>query len=447
MNEKLSNIFFCLLLTFPLHAAPLSDFFSTTEEFKKAQIGICVIEKESGQEIYTVNQEKYFVPASLQKIPLSMAAVAFLGEDFCFKTTLEYEGKIESGVLTGNLWVCGGGDPTLDLDIFSRIESDLKEAGIEKIEGKIIIDPSCFEEIQASPYWQFQDLGNYYGAGASGLTIHQNLYKITFRPGLKEGDPAELISCEPRIPSLMIKNEVRTGPKGSGDKVCVYGSEYSPIQFYRGTVPLDEPTFSVKAAIPNPPLFFAKTLAQKLKPSLGAEVVKKKGETKILATYSSPPLKTILQEKNKYSINLYSEHFLKMIGGGNGEQGALRVENYFKKHGIPAQIKDGSGLARNNLFTPQGYVKLLRQARTMPALYASFPEVGKEGTLRSFPKLHGHVNAKTGHMSNISNLAGYLTHPSGKEYIFAIFCNHYQGPLSEVESETADFLNALIEAL
>ena len=207
-----------LFLCFLFVVQELPAQFFQTDSFKRAQIGISIVDVETEKEMFSANGEQFFVPASLQKIPLSAAAVAFLGEEYCFSTMLEYEGKITSdGHLQGNIWIRGGGDPTLSLDIFAQWEEAIKREGISKIDGKIYVDASCFETGLASPYWQFGDLGNYYGAGASSLTINQNLYRVTFQPGKKEGDPATVLKIDPPIPYLQIHNEVSTGPAGSGD--------------------------------------------------------------------------------------------------------------------------------------------------------------------------------------------------------------------------------------
>ena len=225
----------------------LDKLFKGSEVFERAHVGICILDVETEEMVYAFEEEKFFVPASLQKIPLSVAAVLSLGDEFCFQTTLAYEGVVKEGVLHGNLWVKGGGDPTLSLEIFSEWKEALKERGIDAIDGKIIIDPTVFESAMASPFWYFEDLGNYFGAGASGLSINKNLYKITFKRGEKEGDPASVIQIDPEIPYLVFENEVTTGPAGSGDRVYVFGSEYFPKQFYKGTVPLDKDAISIRS--------------------------------------------------------------------------------------------------------------------------------------------------------------------------------------------------------
>jgi D-alanyl-D-alanine carboxypeptidase/D-alanyl-D-alanine-endopeptidase (penicillin-binding protein 4) len=425
-------------------AQELDEFFQETEAFRRAHVGICIMDLESKQIVYSRNEEQFFIPASVQKVVMSAAAIGALGEEYCFHTDLEIEGKVDAaGVLHGNLWVRGGGDPTLSLEIFSEWEEALKQEGIRRIEGKIIVDTSCFETILASPYWSFEDLGNYYGAGASGLAINRNQYRITFQPGKQEGQPATVLSQDPPIPQLIVRNEVKTGAAGSGDQVNIFGAEYSPIQFYRGSVPVDEPTFTVKGAIPDPALFCGRLLLERIPASEGIEIIREKPQKqsprKQLSRKNSPPLKEIIREMNLFSINLHAEHLLKTIGGGKGSQGTALLESFLKERGIAAQVKDGSGGARNNLLTPQGVVTLLADIHHSPAcqtIKASLPEPGKEGSLKLFPPLtHGKICAKTGSMSNIQNLAGYLKLNSGKEYVFCFFCNQYKGTTKEIRKE------------
>jgi D-alanyl-D-alanine carboxypeptidase/D-alanyl-D-alanine-endopeptidase (penicillin-binding protein 4) len=134
-------------------AEGLDRFFKNSEAFKRAHVGICILNLEAEEEVYAFHEEQFFVPASLQKIPLSVTAFSVLGNDFCFQTTLAYEGIIdEEGVLHGNLLVQGGGDPTLPLTIFDEWEACLKNHGVHSIEGKIIVDTSVFETAMASPF-------------------------------------------------------------------------------------------------------------------------------------------------------------------------------------------------------------------------------------------------------------------------------------------------------
>lgn len=150
---------------------------------------------------------------------------------------------------------------------------------------------------------------------------------------------------------------------------------------------------------------------------------------------------------NLFSVNLYAEHLLKAIGQGSSKKGTKHVEEFLKNLHIPSQIHDGAGLARTNLLTPKGVVSLLSHIKTCSryhSIYESLPKYKQTGALESFPNIsHAHLQAKTGSMSNIYNLAGYLTLGQKKHYAFAIFCNHYKGNLNDIKKEIALFLETL----
>lgn len=446
----------CLILSVmgQVSGQGLDELFKSSEAFQRAHVGICILDVETEEEVYASHAEQFFVPASLQKIPLSVTAFSILGNDFRFETTLAYEGVIdEQGVLRGNLLVQGGGDPTLSLTIFDEWEESLKKHGLHSIEGKIIVDTSIFETAMASPFWYFEDLGNYFGAGACGLTINKNSYKITFKPGKKEGDPATVLQIDPPIPYLTFQNEMATGAAGSGDQAYVFGSEYSPVQFYRGTVPLDHETFTIKAAIPDPALFCGMTLAAKIHASKGVEVVKTKRshtpQSHVLHQKQSPPMKQILEDLNHFSINLYAEHLLKTIGHGVATQGLKKMEAFLKESAVPAHVRDAAGIARTNLITPKGFSKLLCAIRKNPLyepVYASFPLTG-QGNLASFPLVpYASIRAKTGRMNMTCNLGGYIKLNSGKEFAFCVCCNNYVGSLKDVIAETHQLLVLFTES-
>lgn len=448
MMLSMRDLFF-VFLSF-LSTLRADDFFCHTESLQRAHIGVCVVDLESGKEIYSSHPDQFFRVASCQKVVLSMVAISLLGEQFRYKTDLEYEGKIdERGILKGNVWIRGGGDPLLSLDILDQWAAAVKKEGICKVVGKIYVDTSFFETALASPYWLFEDLGNYYGAGASALTIHQNYYKITFQPGLKEGDPAKILSKKPEIPGLIVRNEVTTGPLGSGDRVWIFGSEYSPLQFYRGTVPLGVEVMTIRAAIPDPAYFCGASLAEKIEVTKGVEVVRE-GEIlpkKFLHRHYSPYLKEIIKEMNTYSINLYAEHLLKTLGEGKASEGVKKVEQFLKERNIAGHARDGSGLAQNNFLTPRGFIRLLCEMKENPIYFPvlnSLTAPGKSGSLLFFPKLEGAVlKAKTGSMSTVYNLVGYLQLEDGRELAVVILCNNYEGSTKEIRAEMHRFLQAL----
>jgi serine-type D-Ala-D-Ala carboxypeptidase/endopeptidase (penicillin-binding protein 4) len=160
-------------------------------EYKNAQAGIHIAEMETGKVLYELNSDKMMIPASVLKLVTSAAALEILGPDYRFRTRIGYSGKIENGILKGNLVIIGGGDPALGSEYFRDhyffphfLEvwaQRIKAAGIKRVEGNLIMDGSLYDTEKIPPTWIWEDMGNYYGAGASALTVYDNLFRISFR--------------------------------------------------------------------------------------------------------------------------------------------------------------------------------------------------------------------------------------------------------------------------
>ncbi|GAG80932.1 unnamed protein product, partial [marine sediment metagenome] len=242
-------------------------------DLKHASLGICVIDVESGKVIAQYEKDQSLIPASSLKVVTTATALSKLGENFRFKTELQYDGQLKSdGTLNGNLYLKGYGDPTLGSDRFDNaVTVDLlmdelvqavKKAGIKKINGKIVGDASFYTSSVNSRSWLWEDLGNYYACGAWGLNIQENKFYINFKQSLKLGAQPKIESTKPSIPNLLLINEVQSAETNSGDNAYIFGSPYSYTRFIRGTIPIGKSTFTIKGAIPDPPFFAAHKLMQ-----------------------------------------------------------------------------------------------------------------------------------------------------------------------------------------
>ena len=264
--------------------------------------------------------------------------------------------------------------------------------------------------------------GNYYGAGASALSFHENLYSLIFRPASKIGEKATILRTDPLLTSLTFQSEVTTGPEGSRDCACIYGSEFSPVQFIRGTIPFGVDEFSIRGAIPDPAAFYADLLSQELqKRSVPVEeedheIAPQIKRTSFHTTYS-PTLSEIVQWTNQKSINLYAEHLLKRIGEvvyneGSTVSGIKAVTDFWNSQHINLSgfnMADGSGLSRKNLVTTRQLVEILLKMKSSNFFPIFF---------ESLPQQAGLMRAKSGSMSLINGYAGY----AGK-IAFAILVN------------------------
>ena len=302
--------------------------------------------------------------------------------------------------------------------------------------------------------WVWSDIGNYYGAGANGLTFNENSYEVYFQPSKTVGETAAYLRTEPVMPDIQFINEMKTGSSSSGDNGYVYGAPYTFLRFLRGTVPAGG-EFSIKGSIPDPALFTAQCLHNALlADSFSLKgiattqrdlLLQAKASTEArtqLYTHQSPPLKDIVYWLNKKSVNLYAEHLLKMIGyvkykDGSTEAGVKAVEAYWASKGIDVgglQLNDGSGLSRYNGITPAQLAGMLRANTREPwfeTFWNSLPIAGDAndpGTLRSMCKgtlAAGNIRAKSGYISRVRTYAGYVNTKSGKRLCFAMLANNY----------------------
>ncbi len=337
------------------------------------------------------NSNKSLIPSSCMKVVTTAAALHILGPQSKFQTDLEVDGAIVEGALKGNLYIHGGGDPCLGSDHMGsnwekQIEvwvDALEKKGIKKIEGKVIGDASRWEKALAAPSWEWEDLGNYYGAGACALSFHENSYALFFKPGKKEGEAVSVIRTEPAVLTVNFQNEVKTGPIGSGDRACIYGSEFSPVHHLRGTIPLGVSEFAIKGSIPDPAAFCATLLAQALQKKgivVGNQLMAQGDKRVVLHSTLSPSLGEIVYRTNQKSVNLYAEHLLKKMGEvvlkeGSTSAGTKAVINYWNAQKVDLEgfnMVDGSGLSRKNLVTSKQLVSILlkmKKSEYFPAFF------------------------------------------------------------------------------
>lgn len=431
---------------------------------RNGQFGFALYDMESGKLLEKERLDETLLPASTMKTVTSAAAFGILGPDYKFKTLLEHDGKIEGGILKGNVILHGGGDPTLGSDRYewgtdmkSLLKiwvNKLKEKGVRRIEGNIIGDASLFEDALVPINWVWGDIGNYYGAGACGLSFNENSYTVYFVPGKSVGSRAEFIRTDPPMPDIKFVNEMRTGSSSSGDNGFVYGAPYTFARTLRGTVPMGD-TFTIKGSIPDPALFAAQALRNAL---LGDSIsitgkattvrhMLLEGEASptgrtTLYTHQSPALKDVIYWLNKKSINLYAEHLVKTIGvvlanDGSTTAGTKAIAEYWAGKGINVtglQMDDGSGLSRYNGITPNQLASMLRKDVGEPwfaDFFKSLPIAGDAncpGSLKSMCRgtaAELKVWAKSGYISRVRTYAGYVETRSGKRLCFAMMANNY----------------------
>lgn len=465
-------------------AQQLIDHWANSTYFKYASVGVSVIDIENGEEIGRWNAEKSLIPASNLKIVTTATALALLGADYRFETQLAYDGYIDAeGVLNGNIYIIGSGDPSLGSpnmeaaetmdSVIRQFRLAIQQAGIRKITGRIIGDDRVFTSAATGSNWQWLDLGNYYGCGAFGLNMHENLYFLRFKQQSALGATPPVASTEPFIPGLQFTNEIISAAKGSGDNAYIYSAPYSSQCHLRGTIPVGSGLFTIKGAIPDPPSFVAWKLANalekevgivSLKPSVSLRKLSReawpKSRLSAIYTYKSPPLSAIVKRTNMQSVNLFAEALLRAIGVKHGQKGDVEtglkaIEQYWSSRGVDfegVQLYDGSGMAPRNVIPARSLAQLLRAVYKNNHLRADFmnslPLAGRSGSLRNRLKntrAEGRLRAKSGSLEQVRAYSGYVPTRSGKWLSFSILINNYQGKSGSVNKKMMALMKGLAE--
>jgi D-alanyl-D-alanine carboxypeptidase/D-alanyl-D-alanine-endopeptidase (penicillin-binding protein 4) len=448
---------------------------------KHATWSIYVVNSITDSVVADYNSNTSLVPASTMKIVTTSAALGMLGSDYVFKTQLQYDGIFDSisGILKGNVFIVGGGDPTLESSYFkekkdtlSTIEKwalMLKGTGIKRIEGAIIGDAEIFEDNSIPSQWIWGDIGNYFGAGASGLTYHDNKYIVNFKSG-SVGSKTTINSIQPSMEDLQFINNVTAG--GNDDSAFIYGSPYSFYRKAEGTIPPNKKNYEVEGSIPDPALSCAQALESALKKlniaiSQKATTAKKLKETgeyittgrkNMFASYS-PTLDKIVYWTNMKSINLYAEHLLKFMsyrktGFGSESKGTQLVTAYWKDRGVDVSgftMVDGCGLARANVITTKTETQILckmTKDKNFDVFYKSFPIAGKSGSLSGLCEgtfAENNLRAKSGYISMARGYAGYVKNRKGQMLCFSVIANNYECSPTEMKKKLERLLIAIAE--
>ena len=447
------------------------DLWASQELLEHASIGVCMQDAQTGEVISNYESQKSLVPASTLKLLTTGAALDLLGADFHFETKFAYTGEIRNDSLLGDLIVIGGGDPALGSEYFKDhylkthfldiwVDS-LKQNDIHFISGDIIVDASVYEQQLIPNTWVWEDIGNYFGAGACGLSVYDNLYEIHLSSPDTAGLQTQILSTIPKIPEIAFDNQVLSSDINR-DRAYVFGSPLDNERVLRGTIPKGKSDFVVKASVPNPPYLLGWQLKHKIEEEGivvegGIEVNFQQGkicEATLLANTFSPALIDIIRVTNHESVNLFAEHLLKHIayiesGIGSTEEGVKVITNFWKDKGIDATglfMADGSGLSRFNAITAKQMVEVLdymkNESENGDEFINSLPTV-PNGTLyyfhaENFPD--NSLYAKSGSMTRVRSFAGQLRTKSGREILFSVFLNNFTCSQSKAIRTIEDLL-------
>ena len=435
-----------------------------------ASFSLVVKDVQEGRTVYSYDTDRLQSPASVLKTVATATALEILGEDYRYPTTLEYDGILENGTLEGNLYIKGSGDPSLGSSHFAPGQNKflstwiaaLQKAGIKHITGSVISDESIFDTEGVSIKWLREDMGNYYAPGSYGISIFDNMYKLSLQTGAAGTRPV-LKGTEPDIPFIRFKNYLKAAPVSS-DSAYIIGAPLDDVRYLYGVLPANREAYVLKGDIPDPALYLARYLTDQLQqkgirvdgsPSCyrieGEENRWKKGERKEIVTTYSPTLREIASICNHVSHNLYADALVKTVGLqykprrnemiSSFGRGVQVVKEYWEKKGLdvfPLRMNDGSGLAPADKvsagFMGELLVYMATESAVSDAFIASLPQAGIEGSVRNFlkgSKLQGKAHLKSGGITGVRSYAGYIT-KDGKTYAVAVFSNNYSCPMSRM---------------
>jgi len=330
----------------------------------------------------------------------------------------------------------------------------------------VITDDSYFDFLPVPAKWLWEDAGNYYGAGAYGLSVFDNTYEIHFKTysGSFPTEIREIIpyECRSDLGNFLVAS-------GTTDEGYVFAAPYSTSGWIAGNIPVNQDDFILKASITDPPLLLAKMMYNKLKAGgikiSGDPVTSRslpnsiEGQVVIVTETRSPTLSEIIKVLNHESVNLFAEHLIKELGKkfnnkGSTASGVVVINDFLKNSGIDTNglfIEDGSGLSPLNAVNTRELVHLLvfmkNQGHYFNEFYSSLPEAGKEGTLKNYfkdPVFDTRLKAKSGSMTRVRSFAGYFTTYSGKKMVFSIIINNYSGLSGKIVSGIEENIRDLI---
>jgi serine-type D-Ala-D-Ala carboxypeptidase/endopeptidase (penicillin-binding protein 4) len=448
----------------------------------KGDWGLLILDAQTGETLFKKNVDAYFVPASNMKLFTTALALAKLGPDYRFHTTLETRGTLSpDGTLSGDVVLVGRGDPNLSNRKFpyelreefdgppERVLIELADAlaahGVKEISGDVIGDDSYFPRERYPNGWEIDDMVWEYGAAISSIVVEDNTVALTLTPGEKRGDPV-VASVAPLTPDFVLQNDVTTSAPEVKSDLTLTREPGASLVVVRGTLPAKSAPRKLVLAIEEPALNAASLLAGllpergvKLDGGIRAVHVVDTDSTPrtILAEHVSVPLGDSVKLVNKISQNLHTEMLLRTAARQNGlwstpEEMLKTAQDFYAAAGIaPDDViqTDGSGLSRHDLVTPRAIVTLLKYAQGQTwfaPYYRSLPVAGIDGSLQDRMKATvaaGRIHAKTGSVEHVRTLSGFAETPSGRRLIFSFLSNNQGGR----NHEAADALNGLCVAM
>ncbi len=455
---------------------------SRNDLLKSSVFGVLAM-TEGGDTLASWNSGMRMIPASTMKLVTTGMAIHRLGPDFKYITRIAYGGAVKDGVLDGDLYIVGGGDPTIASKdsiavsrdrLFAQWKSFLDKAGIKTVNGHVIGDGRYFDGPLEKDTWSYQDIGTAYGAGLNGLSFYENAQDFKVSAGTSVGSPVNVSVSYPDLPWMKYEYSGKTSPAGTGDELYLFNSEFLPYAEVRGSFAIDRKPKTEEFSNRFGSYTCAHYFCEYLK-SVGVIVSKGPADVRlgrirsdlssveygpyaqrvddltILGQTYSPSLKSIARATNLKSDNFYAETLFRTLGrrlhhSASYDSSYVAVGEVLKSLGVSAddvRIVDGSGLARHNYVSPSFFVRFLSAMMDSPSFGDYIQTIGQPGgrhyesRLRDAPaSIKSRVHLKSGSMNGVRCFSGYIEPSAGSKsdtVIFSIMTNNALVPASRID--------------
>jgi serine-type D-Ala-D-Ala carboxypeptidase/endopeptidase (penicillin-binding protein 4) len=437
--------------------------------FKHGEVAFFAVNLDNGKVIAEHNSQRAMIPASVQKLITTGAALEKLGTDHTFETSFAHTGVISNdGILNGNLIITPMGDPTFDSEnsglteeaLFAKIKKELTDKKISQINGKIVFDLTYYNAHNTPRGMLWEDMGNYFGATPTSLMWQNNMVKLDLRSA-QVGTPVLLASK--LSPSFPFNIDLQlTAADNNRDNAWFFGAPGSNNIYAKGTIPAKREHFSVKISNPNPAFSFATSWLSYMQwQNTEVQYLTEKVifEVTPLFSITSKPLSTIIKETNMHSINLFADALCTELDPKSSEKslegGLETIQTYLTSQKVKisgTRMLDGSGISPMNRLTAQSLVDFLGamyRSKNFDTYFKSLPVAGESGTIKNYfggTKAQGNLRAKSGTMTGTRNYAGYVTNKYQENIAFCIMMNDFdEGRKTAIMDRVQLLLNALIE--
>jgi D-alanyl-D-alanine carboxypeptidase/D-alanyl-D-alanine-endopeptidase (penicillin-binding protein 4) len=462
------------------HLAAEIDSALSGPEFDRAMWGVVVQSLDNGEVIYRRNAERLMIPASNMKLVTAAAALVRLGAGFRFRTVILAGGARRGDTLAGDLVVVGRGDPTFSLraaggaDILASLRpwaDSLRAHGVRTVGGRVVGDGSWFTDGPLGLGWEWDDLAYSYAAGVGALQFNEGFALLQVSPGDSAGAAARA-AFAPAAAPLRLFGTVATAPRDSNlDRVEFDRAPFTDSVTVWGRISAGHAPSNSEVAVPDPVRYFEAALTQVLReagitvlgqampaasaalgpspaprpiapaapPAAGLPAAPAAPAADTLFVWQSPPLRDILPLFLKPSQNQIGETLLRTLGGevtgvASVDSGRAAVREVLRDFGVADDayvIADGSGLSRHDYVAPETLARVLvgmARRTDFEAYYQAQPVAGVDGSIARRMRgtaAAGNVHAKTGSMSNVRSLSGYVTSADRERFVFVMIANHF----------------------